>query len=80
MTPMDDVTPERPRDAGVPEEIPAELGAIEGARILGNEARDRLHQDGFSDQQIDQWAETFIAEVGSGTVDDFIAWIANQQR
>ncbi len=37
---------------------------------------ERLHADGFDDAQIDAWAETFIAEVSSGTVDQFVAWIA----
>ena len=48
------------------EKIP-DLPQIEGARLLGNDARERLHADGFDDEQIDAWAETFIAEVGSGT-------------
>ncbi|HZJ27533.1 MAG TPA: hypothetical protein VFF40_11080 [Acidimicrobiia bacterium] len=77
---MEDLVPERPRDAGVAEEVPGELGAIEGARTLGNEARDRLRREGFTDTEIDQWAETFIAHVGSGTVDDFVEWIASQER
>jgi hypothetical protein len=77
---MDDLTPERPRDAGVPEEVPESLGAIEGARTLANEARERLRADGFSDDQIDQWAETFITEVGSGDVEELVGWIAEQER
>jgi hypothetical protein len=77
---MEDPIPERPRDAGVAEEVPGELGAIEGARTLGNEARDRLRRDGFTDTEIDQWAEAFIARVGAGTVDDFLAWIVTQER
>jgi hypothetical protein len=72
--------PERPADAGVAEEIPAELGQIEGARLLGNDARDRLRADGFTDQQIDEWAETYVAENGGGEVDEFVAWIGEQER
>ena len=71
--------PAKPEDVGVAEEIP-ELGNIEGARLLGNEARERLHADGFDDEQIDEWAETFIAEVGSGDVDEFVAWIKREER
>jgi hypothetical protein len=67
-----------PEDVGVPEEVP-DLPNIEGARLLGNEARRRLHADGFDDEQIDAWAETFIAEIGSGTVDEFVEWIARQE-
>jgi hypothetical protein len=69
-------TPEHPREVGVHETVPAELGQIEGARILGNDARERLRADGFTDQQIDEWAETYVAEVGGGTVDEFVSWIA----
>ena len=76
---MPEPTPESPSDAGVEEEV-HELSQIEGARILGNDARERLHADGFDDAQIDAWAETFIAEQSSGTVDEFVAWIARQER
>lgn len=77
---MDDLTPERPRDAGVPEEVPEALSAIEGAHILANEARERLRGDGFTDDEVDQWAKTFITEVGTGDVDELIAWIGRQER
>lgn len=80
MEPMDDLTPERPRDAGVPEEVPEELSAIEGARILANEARERLRGDGFTDDEIDKWAESFITEVSAGDVEQFVAWIGRQER
>lgn len=76
----DDVVPERPRAAGVPEEIPDDTSAIEGARILANEARPRLRADGLTDTQIDEWADAFIAEVGAGEVDDLIAWIAAREQ
>jgi hypothetical protein len=75
---MPEPTPATPEEAGVPEEVP-ELAQIEGARTLGNEARTRLRADGFTDAQIDAWAETFIAENSSGTVDEFVAWIAEQE-
>jgi hypothetical protein len=77
---MDDLIPERPRDAGTPEAVPDAVTAIEGARILANEARARLRADGFSDAQIDEWAEAFISEVGSGEVDDLVAWIGRRER
>ena len=76
---MPEPEPSKPEDVGLAEETP-ELMQIEGARTLGNDARKRLHADGFSDSQIDAWAETFIAEVGSGTVDRFVAWIAQQEH
>ena len=76
---MPEPEPAKPEDVGIAEEVP-ELMQIEGARTLGNDARERLHADGFDDQQIDAWAETFIAEVSSGTVDQFVAWIAKEER
>jgi hypothetical protein len=77
--PMPEPEPLKPEDVGVTERVP-ELAEIEGARTLGNEARERLHADGFDDAQIDAWAETFIADVGAGTVEEFVAWIASQER
>jgi hypothetical protein len=79
MLPMPEPKPESPEDAGVAEETP-ELSEIEGARLLGNDARVRLRADGFDDAQIDEWAETFIAEESSGTVDDFVAWIVRKEQ
>ncbi len=76
----DEPVAESPEDVDIAEEIPAELGQIEGARMLGNDARRRLHADGFDDAQIDEWAETYIAEVGSGDVDEFVAWITAQEK
>ncbi len=76
---MPEPKPEHPEEAGVAEEIP-ELGNIEGARLLGNDARARLRADGFDDAQIDEWAETFIAEESSGTVEEFVAWIVAQEQ
>ena len=77
---MPEPTPERPRDAGVPEIEPAELGQYEGASLLANDARERLRADGFTDSQIERWAETFIAERSSGTADEFVAWIVEQEN
>jgi len=74
-----DLTPEEPHDAGVPEKV-ADTSREEGARILADEARTRLRDKGFTDQQIREWAETYIAEEGSGSVDGLIAWIAAKER
>jgi hypothetical protein len=77
---MPEPTPERPRDAGVAETEPEELGQHEGASLLANEARARLKADGFTEAEIESWAETFIADEGSGTVEEFVAWIAEQEK
>jgi hypothetical protein len=76
---MPEPEPAKPQDFGVEEELP-ELMQIEGARTLGNDARTRLHADGFDDEQIDAWAETYVAEEGGGTVEDFVRWIARRER
>ncbi len=76
---MSDLTPEEPHEAGVPEKL-ADESHEEGARILADEARDRLKDRGFTDNQIREWAETYIAEERSGTVDGLIDWIARQEH
>jgi len=35
---------------------------------------------GFTDEQIREWAETYIATEGSGSVDGLVAWIAEKER
>ena len=75
---MTDITPEEPSDAGVPEQV-ADPTREEGARILADQARQLLGDRGFTDKQIREWAETYIAEEGSGDVDSFIAWIADKE-
>jgi hypothetical protein len=72
--------PERPRDAGVPEDAPEELGQLEGARILANDARHHLRADGFTDVEIDEWAEAYMAEGNVGEAEDLIAWIRAKEQ
>ena len=76
---MSDITPEEPHEAGVPEKV-ADPSREEGARILADQAQKRLKDKGFSDRQIREWAETYIADEGSGDVDSFITWIEEQER
>ena len=76
---MSDLTPEEPHEAGVPEKV-ADASREEGARVLADEARGRLKDRGFTDRQIREWAETYIAEEGSGSVDGLIDWIARQEH
>lgn len=73
------VRPAAPEDVGVPEETP-EAMQVEPARLLANDARPQLRDRGFADRQIDEWANTYVAEHGSGDVDAFVAWIATQER
>jgi len=63
----------------VPEKL-ADQSHEEGARILADEARDRLRDRGFTDEQIREWAETYIPAEGSGSVDGLIECIARQEH
>ena len=70
--------PQHPHEAGVVEEVP-ELAQIEGAHLLANEARPFLTGCGFTDTQILHWAESYIAKMGSGDGDSFVAWIHERE-
>jgi len=74
-----DLTPEEPHEAGVPEKL-ADQSHEEGARILADEAGDQLRAQGFTDQEIREWAETYIAAEGSGSVEGLIDWISRQEH
>jgi hypothetical protein len=72
--------PERPRDAGVAETEPEAVSALEGARTLANEARERLTARGFRGEQIRKWADAYIERFGAGDVDQFVAWIDRKEH
>ena len=76
---MNKLVPELPHWAGVAETIPGSDG-IEGAHLLADEAREALRRSGFADEQIDAWAEAYVADEHSGDVDSFVDWIAEQER
>lgn len=75
---MAEVEPQKPQEAGV-DDRPPELAQIEGARLLATDAKPRLRAEGFSDRQIEEWADAFVREVGAGDVDGFIDWVAEQE-
>ncbi len=70
---------EHPHDAGVPEVHPR-LAQIEGAHILANEARSRLYECGFDDNEILEWALSYIAHEGSGDLASFVEWICAKEH
>jgi hypothetical protein len=78
-SPMDRLSPESPHGVGVAEAVPGS-GGIEGAHLLADEARDCLRKSGFTDGQIDAWAEAYVAGEHSGDVDTLLAWIAEQEH
>jgi len=70
--------PDHPHDAGVVEMCP-DLAQIEGTHLLANASRDFLRGCGFDDREILKWAEAYIAQRGSGSVQTFVAWIHERQ-
>ncbi len=70
--------PERPRSAGVPEEVPDTSG-IEGARLLANEAFPHLKSLGFTRRQVRMWAETYVADEDSGDLESFLTWVRTKE-
>ena len=68
-----------PAEAGVSEED-AEFSRTEGAHVLASQARGQLEPKGFSEQQILDWAEAFVAEEEGGDVEAFLAWVERQQE
>jgi len=76
---MERSDPEGPDEAGV-EEVEPDVSHVEGARELADEAAARLRAYGFDDDEIRRWAETYLAQEGSGDVDGLVAWIAERER
>ena len=74
----DPVDPEAPEAEGLTEpELPAV--DIEGARLLANEARERLHADGFDDDQIEAWVRVYFEQGHEGSVEGLLAFIEAEQ-
>jgi hypothetical protein len=76
---MRSLAPEHPHDAGLRERIP-DRSHIEGAELLANQARSTLRSRGFTDDEVDEWALTYISAEGSGDEDAFLEWIREQER
>ncbi len=82
MTGDDEVTPERPGAEGLAEPE-LTLEEEEGARLFANEVRSRLRGDGFTDREIDGWAELYYTRaeggVDEGDVDGLLEFIRAEQ-
>ena len=71
---------EKSSDQSPPGERQPEAAEVESARMLANQARDRLHEAGLEDQTIERLADRYIAEDRGEDLDAFIAWaIENAQ-
>jgi sporulation protein YlmC with PRC-barrel domain len=83
--PADDVdlastlTPEYPHDVGLEDETP-DVSHLEGAHLLANDARALLRADGFTDDEILVWAETYLAEHGTAELQGFLEWMATAEH
>lgn len=73
-----DLEPARPQEEGVPAPDP-DAAHNEGAHVLANEAAPRLEHQGFSREQVLEWAEAFLAERGGGTADDLVEWVSHKE-
>ncbi len=65
---------EKSSDQSPPGERQPEAAEVESARLLANEARDRLHQAGLDDPTIERLADRYIAEDRGEDLEAFIAW------
>lgn len=71
--------PAYPHDVGVEDALP-DLSRLEGAHLLANEARALLRADRFTDDEIDRWAEAYLATYATATLHDFLSWIAAKEQ
>lgn len=74
----DPVQPDLPEQEGLTVPELPEVD-VEGARLLANEARGRLHAQGFDDDQIDAWVRVYFEQGHEGTVEGLVAFIAAEQ-
>lgn len=74
-----DLEPESPSEAGVAA-ADADFSHTEGAHVLASEAREELTAAGFTEEQVLEWAETYVSEQGGGDLDAFIAWVRQRQQ
>jgi hypothetical protein len=75
----DDLVPEGPQDAGVGSPG-VDISHLEGAHLLAEEVRVRLKGQGFTDDQILDWAKAFLRDQHSGGKSEFLAWIETQEH
>jgi hypothetical protein len=55
-----------------------EAAEVESARLLANDARGALREDGLTDEEIEMLADEFIAEHVGEDVSEFIEWARNR--
>ncbi len=73
-----DLDPERPAEEGIDTAYP-DADQQEGVHMLANQAKDELKGEGFSEEQIFEWATAYVEQVGAGTVVGLIDYIKTQE-
>ena len=64
-------------DEGHPQPQAAE---VESARLLANQARERLLEAGLSNEEIRRLADDYVAEDRGENLEDFIGWARSRSR
>jgi hypothetical protein len=64
-------------EPGVPQPEAAE---VESARLLANEARETLREEGLSDTEIRRLADQFVAEDRGNELASFLEWAHRRAR
>jgi hypothetical protein len=72
------LVPEEPQAEGIHPPEPR-IEDVEPIHLLANEARELLEGEGFTDQQILDWAEAYFADHSEGDARDLVAWIRDQE-
>ncbi|HEX2031468.1 MAG TPA: hypothetical protein VHL78_08720 [Actinomycetota bacterium] len=57
-----------------------EAAEVESAHLLANQARPHLKERGFSDQEIRELADRYVAEDRGQDLGDFVEWAARRGR
>ncbi len=57
-----------------------EAAEVESARLLANQARERLRASGLNDEQIQRLADEYIALDRGEDIEDFISWAESRGR
>jgi hypothetical protein len=74
-----ELEPQAPGEANVSAPSPS-IEDEEPARLVENEVRGRLQDEGFTDEQILQWVEAYFKDHTEGSAEEVVEWIGRRQR
>ncbi len=72
--------PEKSGQTAEPGTPQPEASEVESARLLANQARDRLEQEGLSETEIRRLADEFVAQDLGEDLDTFVEWARGRGR